>query len=423
MTLPTEFSGTSSDLLVGEITAVRTFDVDEDGRLMPISVRCDVWVDGENTATCLSDDHRPGDLGCRCGFYAFHGLEHTDWYWQSKNVLAVVACYGQVTTGSKGLRAQHARIEALWLSRRVPQQMVDKIQARYPGTCIYRNRDSMLKAHPLTGPVPDPEAKAARRRTPWGQRMWQGMLTVWTWSVVTLLIGTIPRGDASGVVVAGISAAVTAGLLIGARLLPVSSRRWLMTHWVELLLVAQGLWGVIGYWTDALPLALAAIYVVCTGFATGLVYLSWRRNAAPLRVFPRTVYLGALLGADTEGPALSRGTVEAGDYVDVDLTGSHRLGLAGVAMGDFARVVTPPVGGPVIPMDAVSVTDLTPSRGEHYPAVVLYVVEGQVGAWLRLLHHRHARVRRPANAPTLSVDEVRKAVGDMGGALPSGERS
>ena len=59
-----------------------------------------------------------------CGFYAYGTLPAASRHAQARRVLAVVACWGRVIPGTLGLRAQHARIEAIWVSSRAKRRYV-----------------------------------------------------------------------------------------------------------------------------------------------------------------------------------------------------------------------------------------------------------------------------------------------------------
>ena len=108
---------------VGEIRAVRSFRVGPDGALYPL-FSDQAWVDGTNTARCRvspdDPDHGAPDPECTCGFYAYASARAADEYPHARHVLAVVACWGRVIAGSRGIRAEKARIEAIWMSPKVP---------------------------------------------------------------------------------------------------------------------------------------------------------------------------------------------------------------------------------------------------------------------------------------------------------------
>ena len=65
-------------------------------------------------------------------------------------VQAVVSCWGGVVAGTLGFRAQHARIDALWLHPNVPRWVRQRVAARYPSPGSITDRDAMLAEHPLT---------------------------------------------------------------------------------------------------------------------------------------------------------------------------------------------------------------------------------------------------------------------------------
>jgi hypothetical protein len=125
------------------------------------------WQPGPNEAGCLT--HSPaGAPGCRCGFWAYGSPGALADQRGAANVAAVVSCWGRVTPGTRGVRAEYARIDALWLSRRVTGHLRDRVAAQYPGVPIYEDRAAMLGEHPLTQ-MPsyrrDDPRRRSRRRT------------------------------------------------------------------------------------------------------------------------------------------------------------------------------------------------------------------------------------------------------------------
>jgi hypothetical protein len=156
--------------LVGEVIGLRTFRIDDAGRLLPLYSTLS-WYDGPNTAACApptgergQDDHAVPAPDCECGFYAYGSLDAARVQRQSRYVLAVVSCWGGVVAGTLGFRAQHARVDALWLHPNVPRWVRQRVAARYPSARIYTDTAVMLGEHPLTRlGCYDPAAR--RRRT------------------------------------------------------------------------------------------------------------------------------------------------------------------------------------------------------------------------------------------------------------------
>jgi hypothetical protein len=62
----------------------------------------------------------------------------------------VVSLWGRLVPARLGARAQHARIEAIWLSRRVPAATAAAVAARYPAAALFRRRDAMLAEFPVS---------------------------------------------------------------------------------------------------------------------------------------------------------------------------------------------------------------------------------------------------------------------------------
>src|SRR2546430_548156 len=148
------FSG--SDPLIGEIVGLRTFRVDESGLLLPLYSNL-TWYDGANTATCAPPtgdrrrvDHAVPSPDCECGFYAYGSERAAAQNRQMRYVQAVVSCWGGVVAGTQGIRAEHARIDALWLHPNVPRWARTRVAARYPSARIYTDDRAMLAEHPLS---------------------------------------------------------------------------------------------------------------------------------------------------------------------------------------------------------------------------------------------------------------------------------
>lgn len=149
-----EFRGT--ELLVGEIIGLRTFRVDDTGLLLPL-YSTEAWYDGTNVATCAPPtgdrsrrDHAVPDEACECGFYAYRGIDAAAGNRQFHYVQAVVSCWGAVVAGTQGVRAQYARIDALWLHPHAPGWLRTRVAARYPSARLYADATAMRAEHPTT---------------------------------------------------------------------------------------------------------------------------------------------------------------------------------------------------------------------------------------------------------------------------------
>ncbi|PZS25206.1 MAG: hypothetical protein DLM58_22875 [Pseudonocardiales bacterium] len=170
------FSGFEPQL--GEIRALRSFRIGRDGRLYPLFSDTP-WADGTNTAICrvpaashgVKERHQIVDPDCTCGFYAYADERAAAQYPNARHVLAVVACWGRVIAGTCGLRCEHARVEAIWMSPSVPCDLGAQVGERYPTAAIHVDRATMLDEYPPTQldcyeqPTPD-----AARRTRIGMR-------------------------------------------------------------------------------------------------------------------------------------------------------------------------------------------------------------------------------------------------------------
>jgi hypothetical protein len=161
-----EFAGYQP--LVGDVVGLRTFRIDESGLLLPLHSD-GVWYDGANTAVCAPPTgHHPGgphpvpDENCECGFYAYGSAAAAAQNRNCRYVQAVVSCWGGVVAGTKGFRAQYARVDAIWISARAPLWLRRRVASRYPSARIYADAAAMLAEHPLSSL--DCYRPAARRR-------------------------------------------------------------------------------------------------------------------------------------------------------------------------------------------------------------------------------------------------------------------
>jgi hypothetical protein len=138
------------DLRVGEIRALRTFQLSSDGSLRPVAYTDVAWVDGANAASCDLCDHTPAAPGCGCGFWAYGSRGGASQHRAAKHLLAVISCWGRVVPGTLGVRAQYARIEAIWVSGRIPRGRVALLRKRYPSAVVYGSKRAMLRRHRLS---------------------------------------------------------------------------------------------------------------------------------------------------------------------------------------------------------------------------------------------------------------------------------
>lgn len=197
-----QFDGdvTVPDLRVGEIRALRTFRLSEYGYLNPVGyAAAGPWRDGPNTARCLAHGHTPPAPGCKCGFWAYGTYGAACDYAEARLLLAVVTCWGRVVPGTRGLRAQYARIEAVWLSGKIPRQLVQRLRLRYPSVTFYRSRRRMLRRnHPtvLDSYEPEPRqermiARLARQVRAGGRLGFTVAILVLCWGLMLLTLAAV----------------------------------------------------------------------------------------------------------------------------------------------------------------------------------------------------------------------------------------
>jgi hypothetical protein len=171
---------------VGDVRMVRTFRIGPDGELFPVNF-VTAWTDGWNTAVCQAGHpHRPPSAECRCGFYLYSDPAYVLAQPPARQVLAVAAVNGPMEAGTRGARVGRARVEAVWLGRRVSDDLVEAVARRYPGTVVFRDRAAMQRRFPLTrldGFAAPRVGERARRRLRY---------VVWAYLALTVAVGCVP---------------------------------------------------------------------------------------------------------------------------------------------------------------------------------------------------------------------------------------
>lgn len=176
---------------VGEIRAVRTFRVGPGGALYPLFSNTP-WGDGANTAHCRAvrlaatsgPSHPAPNPECTCGFYAYASESAASEYPNARHVLAVVACWGRVIAGTRGVRTEHARVEAIWMSATVPPELAAMVRERYPSVSVYADRVAMIAEHPPT--ALDCYEQPANAEAPWRR------FGRWLAIAAAVILGTLP---------------------------------------------------------------------------------------------------------------------------------------------------------------------------------------------------------------------------------------
>lgn len=157
---------------------MRTFRIGPGGLLYPL-FGATPWTAGTNTAACRALQsvgavgggpgvgggggasrfgdpairrlvHATPEPDCSCGYYAYADEASAAQYPQARNVLAVVACWGRVIAGTRGVRAQYARIAAVWMSDRVPPSLAAEVAQQYQQSQIYLDKNAMLNDYELS---------------------------------------------------------------------------------------------------------------------------------------------------------------------------------------------------------------------------------------------------------------------------------
>lgn len=197
--------------VAGSLVGVRSFRVDEWGRLIGPSYP-DVWKPGENVAVChrsvesslgglflpaLSQftlrmdafslygphytvapseveipkappvnlkkkpkppPHHVGMLSCQCGYYAYFDTANNPHH-NKGNVHAIIEGYGTITVGSRGFRAEKAKLLAVVIKpKRWNDATSERLRHNYPDVRFFGDKGEAFDAFPLIAPpTPTPE--------------------------------------------------------------------------------------------------------------------------------------------------------------------------------------------------------------------------------------------------------------------------
>lgn len=150
-------------MVAGTIRGFRSFRILPAGPTLTGLVHEDMWFPGDNTAKCHCFTwpppvHTPGSLSVECGFYAYTNGESdyavTDCGAVNCRVCetsanAVIEAWGTVTVGTRGFRAQHARIVAITNKDAVNRERIERAY-RVPA---FPTQDELLHAFPLNVPT------------------------------------------------------------------------------------------------------------------------------------------------------------------------------------------------------------------------------------------------------------------------------
>jgi hypothetical protein len=125
--------------LIEPIVAFRSWRV-VDGRLRSVYLPV-FWTEREMTASCLCSEspdadaprtaapgHAVPDRGCTCGIYAYYTPDLNFPTVDHRGVAGIVSLWGAIEVHDEGMRAEHARLEALALYSRWTTRQIDAVR-------------------------------------------------------------------------------------------------------------------------------------------------------------------------------------------------------------------------------------------------------------------------------------------------------
>jgi len=140
-------------LTVGDPAASNTFI----GGTVHMSTRGIVWVPGPAESQFTARAHPAGVKDCVCGFYAY--FDGSNAYHTGHTVAAIIEGYGRCTIGTRGFRAEKARLVALIVKpKRASEPDIARMLRAYQGVPVYASKKAALAEHPLSDehvPTPD----------------------------------------------------------------------------------------------------------------------------------------------------------------------------------------------------------------------------------------------------------------------------
>jgi hypothetical protein len=125
--------------LIEAVVAFRSWRV-VDGRLRSVYLPV-FWDEAEVSAVCMGADapdadtprpappgHLAPDRGCTCGIYAYYEPDVNFPTVDYRGVAGIVSLWGSIELHEEGMRAQHARVEALAFYSRWTTRQLDAVR-------------------------------------------------------------------------------------------------------------------------------------------------------------------------------------------------------------------------------------------------------------------------------------------------------
>jgi hypothetical protein len=134
-----ESAGLKPPDLIEPVVAFRSWRV-VDGALRSVYLP-HFWTERAVTATCMGSEapdehatrtapagHRAPDRGCTCGVYAYYEPDKNFPTVDYRGVIGIVSLWGTIELHEDGMRAEHARVEALALYSRWSTRQIEAVR-------------------------------------------------------------------------------------------------------------------------------------------------------------------------------------------------------------------------------------------------------------------------------------------------------
>ncbi len=125
--------------LIEPVVAFRSWRV-VDGALRSVYLPV-FWTERDVTATCMGSEapdahaprsappgHSAPDRGCTCGVYAYYEPDMNFSTVDYRGVIGIVSLWGTIELHDAGMRAEHARVEALALYSRWTTRQIEAVR-------------------------------------------------------------------------------------------------------------------------------------------------------------------------------------------------------------------------------------------------------------------------------------------------------
>lgn len=149
-----EYSGNKHELFPGTLRGYRAWLIHFKNLKLKSTHMDEIWKPGDNKAKCASNfdpfrkRHPVPYEDCTCGFYArYKWSDLRDITSHAFAIYGAIDVYGTLCLGTRGLRAEKAKIVALTSNGLLDHRIVDLISQEY-NVPLFKSMDKLMKEFP-----------------------------------------------------------------------------------------------------------------------------------------------------------------------------------------------------------------------------------------------------------------------------------